>query len=128
VYPHPEDDLDALRPPPSNREKDESISDFMWRRADELKQQNNAQLSQISTWLKEAPQEPQRVLPLIAELIASLHSEVQMCVTTLETALQSTSGKRRLALSELAAEVKDTKRLVVIAAIALAVIMIYLKH
>ena len=54
--------------------------DFMRRRADELKEQNSARLSQICTWLQEAPQEPQRVLPLIAELIASLHREVQMCV------------------------------------------------
>jgi hypothetical protein len=101
VYPHPDDDLDALQSPPFKQEKDETVLEFMWRRADALKQQNDARLSQISTWLQEAPQEPQRVLPLIAELVASLYSEVQMCVTTLETAFEDTAGKRRLALASL---------------------------
>jgi len=83
LYPHPEDDLDALNPPPFKREPDETISDFLWRRADEIKQQTEARLAQISTWLQDAPQEPQRVLPLIAKLIASLHGDVQTCVKIL---------------------------------------------
>jgi hypothetical protein len=128
AYPHPEDDLDALEPPPLKREADESISDFMWRRAGEHKKQTNARLWQISSWLQGSPQEPQRVLPLIAELIASLYGEVQMCVTTLETALESTAGKPRLALAELAAELKQTKYLVIIVAVVLAIIIIYSKH
>jgi hypothetical protein len=123
VYPHPEDDLDALQPPPFKREKDESILEFTWRRR-RIKQQNDARLSQISTWLEEAPQEPQRVLPLIAELVASLHSEVQLCVTTLETAFEDTAGKRRLTLAALATELKQTKNLVAFAAIALAIMLL----
>ena len=83
VYPHPEDDLDALDPLPFKQEANEFASDFMQRRADALKQQNDAQLSQIATWLRDAPQEPQRVLPLIAKLVASLHGDVQTCVTLL---------------------------------------------
>lgn len=83
VYPHPEDDLDALDPLPFKQEANESASDFMQRRADALKQQNDAQLSQIATWLRDAPQEPQRVLPLIAKLVASLHGDVQTCITLL---------------------------------------------
>ena len=119
VYSHPGDDLAALKPLPLTREPKESILDFMRRRADELKEQNSARLSQICTWLQEAPQEPQRVLPLIAELIASLHREVQMCVeNTAETP----------GLGQLAAEIKDLKRLVFIAAITLAIIIIYFKH
>jgi hypothetical protein len=128
VYPHPEDDLDALQPPPRKREKDESILEFTWRRADALEQHNDARLSQISTWLQEAPQEPQRVLPLIAKLVALLHNEVQMCVTTLETALEDTAGKRRLTLAELATELKQTKNLVVGAAIALAIMFYFFRH
>jgi hypothetical protein len=128
VYPHPEDDLDALEPLPFKREKDESVLEFMERRADALKDQNDARLAQISTWLKDAPQEPQRVLPLIGKLVASLHSEVQMCVTTLETAFEDTAAKRRLALAELAAELKQTKHLVIIAAIAIAVMFYLFRH
>jgi hypothetical protein len=83
VYPHHEDDLDALNPLPFKQEANESTSDFVRRRADEIKQQNAARLSQIATWLRDAPQEPQRVLPLIAKLIASLHGDVQTCITIL---------------------------------------------
>ena len=46
-------------------------------RADEIKRQTEARLAQILTWLQDAPQEPQRVLPLIARLITSLHGDVQ---------------------------------------------------
>jgi hypothetical protein len=51
VYPHPEDDLYALNPPPFKQEANEPASDFMQRHADALKQQNDAQLRQIATWL-----------------------------------------------------------------------------
>ena len=82
-YAHPDDDLDALNLKQFKQEANEFTSDFMQRRADALKQQNDAQLLQIATWLRDAPQEPQRVLPLIAKLIASLHGDVQTCITLL---------------------------------------------
>jgi hypothetical protein len=75
--------------PPSDEEGDKWPTDrafirrFVQRRADELRQRDDAQLSQIATWLRDAPQEPQRVLPLIAKLIASSHSDVQTCITIL---------------------------------------------
>jgi hypothetical protein len=42
VYAHPDDDLDALNLKPFKQEANESISDFMQRCADQLKQQNDA--------------------------------------------------------------------------------------
>jgi hypothetical protein len=92
VYFHPEDDLDALEPPPFKREKDESVPEYMWRRADARKQQNDSRLSQIATWLRDAPQEPQHALPLIAKLIASLHGDVQTRITLLSE--ESGNSKR----------------------------------
>ena len=49
VHPHPEDDLDALNLKTVKQEANETTSDFVQRRADELKQRNDAQLSQIAT-------------------------------------------------------------------------------
>jgi hypothetical protein len=36
-----------------------------------------AQLQQIRTWLKEAPDKPARVLPLIASMVAMLTGEIE---------------------------------------------------
>jgi hypothetical protein len=43
MYPHPDDDLDALNPPAPKRERDETPSDFMYRRAEELRNQSESQ-------------------------------------------------------------------------------------
>jgi hypothetical protein len=60
-----------------------SFSDFMYRRADELKAPNEARLSQIKKWLKDAPSEPQRIYPLMVRMIESVHRDVQECTTML---------------------------------------------
>jgi hypothetical protein len=83
MHPHPDDDLDALNPPASKRERDETLSDFMYRRAEELKALNEARLSQIKSWLKETPNEPQRVYPLMFRMIESLPRDVRDCMTML---------------------------------------------
>lgn len=83
VYPHPDDDLDALNPPKIKREESEAFSDFMVRRAEELKSQNDARLSQVKTWLNDAPNDPKRIYPLIVRMMESIHQDVQECMTRL---------------------------------------------
>lgn len=97
IYPHPDDDLDALNPPPAlKREHDETLSDFVYRRADEVKAQSEARLSQIKIWLKEAPKEPERVCPLMIKMIESMHRDVQECMIMLAQAQQADSKGFRL--------------------------------
>jgi len=72
LYSHPDDDLDALNPPPLKREKEEPISEFLWRRSEMLKAKNDARLSQILTWLYEAPKDPHRICPLIVSMVHAL--------------------------------------------------------
>jgi hypothetical protein len=80
IYFNPEDDLDALNPPAPEREADESLSAFLYRRAEQLKNNTYARESQIATWLKDAPDGPQRIVPLVTKLVATLHGEMQTWV------------------------------------------------
>jgi hypothetical protein len=91
IYPHPDDDLDALNPPALKREHDETLSDFVNRRADEVRAQSEARLSQIKDWLKEAPKEPERVYPLMVRMIESMHRDVQECMIMLAQTQQAGS-------------------------------------
>jgi hypothetical protein len=92
MYPHPDDDLDALNPPPSKRERDETVSDFMYRRTEELEALNEARLSQIKRWLKETPNEPQRVYPLMFRMIESLHRDVRNMLAETQAARAAPKG------------------------------------
>jgi len=96
-YPHPDDELDALHPPPLKREKDESVSEFLWRHSEMLKAKNDARLSQVLTWLHEAPEEPHRIYPLIVRMMHALHGDVQECLRMLAEDQQT--GKARSGLS-----------------------------
>jgi hypothetical protein len=98
MYPHPDDDLDALHPPAAKRERDETLSDFMYRRAEQVRDRNEARLSQIKTWLKDAPDEPQRVYPLMVRMIESVHRDVQECVTMLVDTQHTQASEKRFKL------------------------------
>jgi hypothetical protein len=92
LYPHPDDELDAIHPPPLNRDKDESASEFIWRRYEDLKTQGDARLSQILRWLDEAPHEPQRTYPLIVRMVHALSRDVQQCLSMLAEDRQTRSS------------------------------------
>jgi hypothetical protein len=94
AYPHPEDDINALKLAAVERERGETLSDFMYRRAKLLEAQNYARLRQINTWLTEAPKEPQRVYPLMVRMIESLHRDVHECMTMLAETQQTQAPEK----------------------------------
>ena len=81
VYPHPDDDVDSLRLEPMKREKDEPIADYLWRRSKEMKERTDARPGQIQRWLTDAPDKPERIVPLLTTLIADSQRELEDRIT-----------------------------------------------
>jgi hypothetical protein len=102
VYPHPEDDSDALCLEPPKREKDEAITDYLWRRSGEMRPRTAARLEQIQRWLADAPDKPERIVPLLTSLITDSQRELEDRITILagdqssnKTGLGAIFGDRR---------------------------------